>query len=191
MPFNKFGAKKVYIDGIKFDSEMEAKYYQLLKEREANRWAFNIKVHPRYVLQEAFDKNEKHYNEIAYEADFEFNTICPYKVHIVDVKGFPTDEFQILRKLFEFKYPQYDLEVLKYSVKTGWVSLDEYKQIKRTQLKMAKDKAKNAELALKEAEKRNKLWVRYNELKAKPRLTKQEQERLAQLAEILMGKNEK
>lgn len=189
MPFNKFGAKKVTIDGIKFDSEMEAKYYQLLKEREANRWVFNIKVHPRYVVQEAFDKNGKHYNEIAYEADFEFNTICPYKVHIVDVKGFPTDDFKILRKLFEFKYPQYELEVLKYSVKTGWVSLDDYKQIKKTQLMQAKEKAKNAELALKEANKREKLWARYNVLLKKDKLTQQEQARLAQLAEILMGKN--
>jgi hypothetical protein len=41
-------------------------------------------------------------------------------------------EFEIHRKMFEYKYPQFNLEVLKYSKTTGWVSIDDYKKTMRS-----------------------------------------------------------
>jgi hypothetical protein len=54
------------------------------------------------------------------------------KKRVVDVKGMVLPEFEIHRKMFEYKYKEHNLEVLKYSKTTGWVSIDEYKKTMRT-----------------------------------------------------------
>lgn len=125
-------AKKVEADGYKFDSEMEYNYYLEIKQRLADGTIKNLEIHPVFELQPEFTKAEKKWKAIHYEADFVFFDNLVNKKRVVDVKGMVLPEFEIHRKMFEYKYKEYNLEVLKYSKTTGWVSIDEYKKTMRT-----------------------------------------------------------
>ena len=125
-------AKKVEADGYKFDSEMEYNYYLELKQRQKDGTIKNLEIHTVFELQPEFTKAGKKWKAIHYEADFVFFDNLVNKKRIVDVKGMVLPEFEIHRKMFEYKYKDYDLEVLKYSKTTGWVSIDDYKKTMRS-----------------------------------------------------------
>lgn len=90
---SKYNANKVEVDGIKFDSQKEANYYNELKLRLS---AGNIKGFCRqaeFVLA----------NNVRYKADFiVFNNNGT--TDIIDVKGFKTDVYKLKKKLFEDKF---------------------------------------------------------------------------------------
>ena len=139
-------AKKVDADGYKFDSEMEYTYYLELKKRLEEKTIRDLEIHPLFELQPGFIKNSKTWKPIHYEADFRFFDELTNSLRVVDVKGMVLPEFEIHRKMFEFKYPSYHLEVLKHSKTTGWVGLDEYKKTmrsKRQQIKIERTELKN------------------------------------------------
>lgn len=139
-------AKKVDADGYRFDSEMEYSYYLILKDRLAKGEIKDLKIHPSFVLIPPFTKAGKEWKAMHYEADFQFFDINKNLERIVDVKGMVLPEFEIHRKMFEYLYPSRELEVLKYSKTTGWVSLDSYKQTmrsKRQQIKQERTELKN------------------------------------------------
>lgn len=121
MARNKYGARKVTIDGITFDSIAESKYYEQLKWLKQGKQIKDFKLQPKFLLQEAFKKNGKTFRKIEYKADF-----MVYKldgtVEIVDVKGAITKEFAIKRKLFERKYLD-TLTILKYDKHKGFVEM--------------------------------------------------------------------
>ena len=48
--YNKYGAKKVKLDGYTFDSKMEAKRYGELKLLEKEGTIENLEVHPLYFI---------------------------------------------------------------------------------------------------------------------------------------------
>lgn len=125
-------AKKVEADGYKFDSEMEYLYYCELKERLEKGEIKDLVIHPVYQLQPAFTKNGKQWKAMNYEADFQFHDNVTGSLRIVDVKGMMLPEFEMHRKLFEYKYPHFELEVLKHSKTTGWVKIEDYAKAMRT-----------------------------------------------------------
>jgi hypothetical protein len=185
----KFFSKPVEFDGYKFDSQMECDYYKILKEKKV----IDLVVHPRFLLLKQFDKPDfdgkpHHYNEIAYEADFMYKDDSR-KVHIVDVKGYPDEAFPLHRKMFEALYPDFHLEVLKYSKSTGWVKFDDYKSARRAYKKKIIDQKNSALKQLKEAQakeaRRHKQIERLRELKSKKNPTKYELKRMNQLKEEL------
>ena len=64
---HKYGAKKVTIDGITFDSKcLNQIYYQLHKHEP------NMKMQEKFVLQDKFRLNGKAYREIYLQARFYF-----------------------------------------------------------------------------------------------------------------------
>lgn len=139
-------AKKVDADGFRFDSEMEYSYYLILKDRLAKGEIKDLKIHPLFMLIPEFEKNNKKWKAMHYEADFQFFDVVTNRERIVDVKGMVLPEFEIHRKMFEYLYPSLHLEVLKYSKTTGWVELDSYKQTmrsKRQQIKQERTELKN------------------------------------------------
>ena len=124
---NKYGAKKVLIDGITFDSKAEAKFYTQLKEN-----GVEFELQPRFLLQDSFKKNGKHFRKIEYIADFKLGN------RIIDIKGMETEVFKIKKKLFEYKYPDLKLELLRECPKKhiehgifGFIDLELYKKICR------------------------------------------------------------
>lgn len=118
------------MDGYVFDSLIEAKYYEQLKWLKANKQIKGFKIQPKYLLQEAFKKNGKHFRKIEYIADFEVKHLDG-SIEVVDVKGMETEAFKIKRKLFERLY-LYKLSLVTFSKKWGgWIELDELKKLRR------------------------------------------------------------
>ena len=58
---SKFSSVKTIIDGHAFDSKKEAKYYSELKIREKAGEIKELKLQPRFLLQNGFSYNGKRY----------------------------------------------------------------------------------------------------------------------------------
>jgi len=102
---NKYGNRKVEIDGLTFDSKAEALYYSELKLREKAGEILFFRTQPRYRLLDSFEKHGKRHRAIDYIADFEIHH-RDGSIEVVDVKGAPlTQVFRIKEKLFNHKYP--------------------------------------------------------------------------------------
>jgi hypothetical protein len=100
----KFGNIPTEVNGIMFQSKKEAQYYVQLLMLQRGGVVKDIKLQPRYLLQEKFKKNGKNYRAIEYVSDFE-TTYSDGHIEIVDTKGVKTKEFLIKQKMFEYKYP--------------------------------------------------------------------------------------
>ena len=99
----KYNNHKIEIDGYTFDSRLEADFYLRLKPLVKAGKIKELRIHPRYLLQEGFSKNGKHYQPIYYIADFEV-LYDDGAVVIYDTKGMRTEVYKIKKKLFEYKY---------------------------------------------------------------------------------------
>lgn len=108
---NKYRNKKVQVDMYVFDSIAESKRYKELKLLERAKEIQNLKLQPRFLLQESFKKNGKTYRKIEYVADFQYTENG--KIIVEDVKGMQTDVFKLKHKLFEKKYPDLELRIIK------------------------------------------------------------------------------
>tara|TARA_Y100001972_G_C7609245_1_gene305363 strand:- start:108 stop:464 length:357 start_codon:yes stop_codon:yes gene_type:complete len=94
----KYKAKRVELDGYKFDSQAEAKHYwftlkPLLEKGEIT----HFKVHPKF---EIIIDGEKICNYIA-----DFSYFSQKARVVVDVKGFKTPVYKLKKKLVEATYP--------------------------------------------------------------------------------------
>lgn len=108
---NKYRNKKTQIGMYVFDSVAESKRYKELALLEKAGEIKGLKLQPKFLLQESFKKNGKTYRKIEYIADFMY--IENGKVIIEDVKGMETDIFKLKRKMFEYKYPGFELRIVK------------------------------------------------------------------------------
>lgn len=89
---NKYGAKKVIIDGIKFDSKAEGEFYQYLKflESKSNGQLEILSLQPKVYMTNA---------KILYKPDFlirELNDLV-----YIDVKGMRTPVFNLKARLWK------------------------------------------------------------------------------------------
>jgi hypothetical protein len=109
---SKFKNIKTTIAGVTFDSKAEANYYLfLLSEKKFGR-VKEIELQPKFILQDKFEKNGKKWPAIAYRADFKViytNGIT----EIIDVKGAVTKEFSLKQKLFEYRYPDLTIKLVR------------------------------------------------------------------------------
>lgn len=108
---NKYRNKKVIVEDYVFDSIAESKRYKELKLLLKAGEIQNLQLQPRFLLQETFKKNGKTFRKIDYIADFQY--IEDGKTIVEDVKGMQTDVFKIKHKLFEKKYPDLELRIIK------------------------------------------------------------------------------
>jgi len=107
---NKFNAQPTIVDGIRFDSQAEARRYAQLKALQAAGAISGLKVHPKYLLQPGFTHGKTTERAITYEGDFEYREAGA--VIVEDVKGMETDVFKLKRKLFIYNYPHFTLRVV-------------------------------------------------------------------------------
>jgi len=100
-PRHKFGAVQTVLDGIKFPSKLEARYYTQLKLRvKAGEVLFFLRQVPIHLI-----------GGTRLVVDFlEFHT--DGSVHFVDTKGIETYSFKIKRREVEAVYP-FKIEVVK------------------------------------------------------------------------------
>jgi hypothetical protein len=96
---SKYNNKKVTSDGIKFDSKIEAYFYQLLKFHKVE---FEMK--PKWELQQAFVYNGQAVRAIGLEPDFVIKNDSKQEIAIVDTKGIITKEWKIKIKILKHNY---------------------------------------------------------------------------------------
>lgn len=104
---NKYHAKKTEIDGVVFDSKIEAAYYRELKIRQRLGEIIKFDRQVEYVLQDGYRlEGRRKQRAIKYKADF----VIYYpdgNFEVVDIKGSKrtiTPSFKLKKKLFEKKY---------------------------------------------------------------------------------------
>ena len=109
---SKFGNRKVTVDGIRFDSRKEAKFYLFLKEAEKKGDISDLRLQVPYELIPAIyedqvihlktkDKIVKRcvQKAVHYVADFVYiETLNNIEV-VVDTKGFKTPEYKLKKKM--------------------------------------------------------------------------------------------
>lgn len=127
-------SKKVVIDGITFDSQIEGEYYEYLKNLEKDGKIHYLQCHPSYMLQGKAERHGKQYKAVLYVADFEYFDEEERINVVIDVKGYATETAKLKRKLFVYNYPEYELKWIaksnKYS-ETGWIDYDELQKLRR------------------------------------------------------------
>ena len=101
---NKYHNKKIVLDGYKFDSKKEANYYNQLKLLQRAGLIRDLELQKTFILQPSFKLNNKTRRQITYKADFTYVSTEDNKIHIIDVKGFKTDVYNVKKKMFEYKY---------------------------------------------------------------------------------------
>lgn len=108
---SKYRNQKTVIDGIRFDSKAESRRYVQLKLLEQAGAISDLKLQPRYRLQEAYKhpRTGKKVQAIHYIGDFQY--VQEGQVVVEDVKGKETPLFKVKRKLFEFKYQDIELRI--------------------------------------------------------------------------------
>lgn len=111
---SKYGAKKVTIDGIKFDSATEGRYYEKYRDMEKTGEIQNLRLQVPYELipaiWEEYDevkhlkkgdkiihKKRRKQRPITYIADFVYTQ--DGKEYVVDVKGKKTKEYILKKKM--------------------------------------------------------------------------------------------
>lgn len=107
---SKYNNKKTQVDMYIFDSVLEAKRYKQLALLEKANKISNLKLQPRFLLQESFKKNGKTHRKIEYIADFEYKENG--QTIVEDVKGKQTEVFKLKHKMFEYKYPKLSLKII-------------------------------------------------------------------------------
>ena len=108
---NKYHNQETVVDGIKFDSKLEATRYCQLKILQRAGEIKNLQRQVPYVLIPGYVKNGKTIRPIKYLADFTYFDCKKNKLVIEDVKSTATrtDEYKLKKKLFEWRFP--DLEI--------------------------------------------------------------------------------
>lgn len=117
---SKYFNQPTEVDGIQFDSQVEAAFYEHLKTREAVGDLLEVKTHQKFVLQEGYQlEGRRKQRPITYEADFVVIT-AEGDVLVYDVKGGRTTQvFDVKKKMFEMKFKQPLIEVRRQKGK--WV----------------------------------------------------------------------
>ena len=111
----KYHNTKVVVDGIKFDSKLEAERYGQLKILERAGVIRDLELQPEFELIPSFRKNGRTWRRTVYKADFRY-ILCSDDSHIIeDVKGSKaviTDVFRLKQKLFEYRYPELSIKII-------------------------------------------------------------------------------
>ena len=146
--------KKTEVDGITFDSQTEAEYYEYLKQDKS---VASFEMQQEFILQNKFlivngeriEETHKDFKKIQkanpgctiqaikYIADF----VVRYKdgsVKVIDVKGQKTVDFKLKEKMFNYMYPQYNKLFCVVKYKGEWLEYNEANKIKKANKKSKK-----------------------------------------------------
>jgi hypothetical protein len=132
---SKYNAKKVEIDGFVFDSKVEAMYYLYLKELKEKGEVLDFTMQKEFILQEGYINPEgKKIKPIKYIADFEVLYTDGTR-RVIDIKGMPTPEARLKKKMFEKIYKIPLLWIVYVAKRGGWLLYEENERLKREEKK--------------------------------------------------------
>lgn len=141
----RYKSKECTINGIKFDSLMEARYYVYLLEQKNYGFVKAFHMQVPFTLMKKYRNayTGKVVRPIEYYADFVVEK-SDGTLEAIDVKGVETEVFKIKQKLFGSIYPHIRLVCYQWSDKYGsrWIELEELKKLRKASSK--KKKAKEA-----------------------------------------------
>ena len=121
---SKYGARKTVVDGITFDSKKEANRYSELKllEKAGEICCLRLQV-PFELIPAQYEETGEVYTKgankgkpkrgkciekaVVYYADFVYQNMGSDRI-VEDVKGMRTPVYIIKRKLFRWRYPDYE-----------------------------------------------------------------------------------
>jgi hypothetical protein len=107
---NKYGAKQIMIDGHMFPSHREAEYYLTYKAMLDDGEIVKLELQPKFILIPAYTTRAgKKVRPCHYTADF-LLTYPDGRKKVIEVKGFRTRDYMLRRKLFEYKFKEYEFE---------------------------------------------------------------------------------
>jgi hypothetical protein len=110
---NKYGAKKIEIDGHVFPSKRESQYYLLYRDMLQRGEIKDLQLQPRFELIPSFTNwAGKKCRPCHYTADF-LLTYPDGRQRVIEVKGFRTRDYQLRRKMFEYEYRKYEFEEVR------------------------------------------------------------------------------
>lgn len=112
---NKYGAEVTFVDGIRFDSKLEANRYIVLLVAEQAGEIEKLELQPKFEIQPAFtDSAGNKHRSIYYVADFRYR-LPDGRVVVEDTKGMETDVFKLKKKLILFTEPElaHQLQIVK------------------------------------------------------------------------------
>ena len=136
---NKYGNKKVEVDGIKFDSKHEAEYYLHLKKLKEECKIKDFRLQQKFELQPSFKKYGKTHRAITYTVDFAIYHNNG-EVEYIDVKGMETQQGIMRKKMFDYLYPEtlkWVQKSIKYGDEYGWIEYEELKKKRKEAKKTA------------------------------------------------------
>ena len=106
----KYGNNKLVIDGIRFDSKVEAGCYVEASTYPAK---FNLDLQKKFEIHPKYKADGKTIQAINYICDFYITKSKFFKKpeyvprsYVIDVKGIKTNEFKLKEKLFMYKHCQ-------------------------------------------------------------------------------------
>ena len=101
---SKYGAQKTTVDGIRFDSKKESERYSELRLLERSGAISDLKLQPKFELQEGFTCQGRKERAIYYIADFQYVFRGQTIVEDVKSKATKTPVYKVKRKLFLYRY---------------------------------------------------------------------------------------
>ena len=105
---SKYNNKRIRVDGILFDSKLEADYYSELKIQLQAGVIKGFCRQPEFVLIAGFADRKP----VTYRADFiVFN--LDGTAEVIDTKGIETEVFKIKEKQFYEKFPHLELKIVR------------------------------------------------------------------------------
>ena len=110
---NKYRNKKTEVNGIVFDSKLEAKRFQELKLLERANEIEQLELQPSFELIPSFKKNGKTIRKTIYKGDFSYIDKKTGKRIIEDTKGYKTRDYILKKKMFEYKFPELTINEIK------------------------------------------------------------------------------
>lgn len=140
----KYKAQKITVDGIIFDSKVEAEYYEHLLLKQKAGYIKEIELQPVLNIHPAFDYYGKKRRRMDYKLDFHVVYHDDYEVWI-DIKGMATPDAKMKRKITEYMHKDKHIiwisKSIKWGDKFGFIEYDELVK-KRAENKRANNKMK-------------------------------------------------
>ena len=113
----KYHSRKTEVNGILFDSKLEAERYIQLRLLEKAGEITDLKLKPQFQIFMGYtdaETGERHGSRY-YEADFMYLDKANHLVIVEDTKGVETDVFRLKWEYVQSEYPQYMFRMLKRS----------------------------------------------------------------------------
>ncbi len=108
---HKYNSKTTIIDGIKFTSLLEARFYNYFKDKGITI----LELQPRFLLQDKFTVRGENIRKIEYVADFRI--LHEWYEYIVDAKWMKLPVFDLKLKLWKKKYGHENSIIIAKSIK--------------------------------------------------------------------------